>query len=445
MKFLLKLLGVLVALVVVVYFGVIIATGFVIENQLAKLNDYLHQDPNNEFLNNIEVAYEKGESSIFTKNGTLKVTNRYAKVATAQAPFTCDIGFLKVDATLDISKVFNLFKEVKEFLPQNLNYQKLHSSVNVHANVFDLAAFASVAAHGSYLKGKHQDFNLNSRVDVTTELNPTLKAEVLNYYNDKLVNVGKANVQAKIYGLTPIKSLGEGSLKAEGVGASNYSFKTLNVDYETVDYDDKGNFNLGVKANASGSLDYLQNFETKLLLSKFNLDRILNSQKYLKNENDKAVDAILQTLTKAQVYNFDFKISKKLARLLLSEDSTALLFKATANASFKHPDYLKTLNGKVLIKTNTKKGIATLMQPQKDGSYATEVVFKNGNYTLNGLSLMPEVLSKFSFGGFDKESLDTSKSLIDLNLNQKGKTKSIDVNKALDKLNKNASKLKLFN
>ena len=61
MKFLLKLLGVLVALVVVVYFGVIIATGFVIENQLAKLNDYLHQDPNNEFLNNIEVAYEKGE------------------------------------------------------------------------------------------------------------------------------------------------------------------------------------------------------------------------------------------------------------------------------------------------------------------------------------------------------------------------------------------------
>lgn len=85
------------------------------------------------------------------------------------------------------------------------------------------------------------------------------------------------------------------------------------------------------------------------------------------------------------------------------------------------------------------------MQPQKDGSYATEVVFKNGNYTLNGLSLMPEVLSKFSFGGFDKESLDTSKSLIDLNLNQKGKTKSIDVNKALDKLNKNASKLKLFN
>ena len=137
MKFLLKLLGVLVALVVVVYFGVIIATGFVIENQLAKLNDYLHQDPNNEFLNNIEVAYEKGESSIFTKNGTLKVTNRYAKVATAQAPFTCDIGFLKVDATLDISKVFNLFKEVKEFLPQNLNYQKLHRSVNVHANVFD--------------------------------------------------------------------------------------------------------------------------------------------------------------------------------------------------------------------------------------------------------------------------------------------------------------------
>lgn len=40
MKFLLKLLGVLVALVVVVYFGVVIATGYVIENQLAKLNFY---------------------------------------------------------------------------------------------------------------------------------------------------------------------------------------------------------------------------------------------------------------------------------------------------------------------------------------------------------------------------------------------------------------------
>ena len=50
MKFLLKLSGVLVALVVVVYFGVVIATGYVIENQLAKLNFYLHQDPNNEFI-----------------------------------------------------------------------------------------------------------------------------------------------------------------------------------------------------------------------------------------------------------------------------------------------------------------------------------------------------------------------------------------------------------
>ena len=130
---------------------------------------------------------------------------------------------------------------------------------------------------------------------------------------------------------------------------------------------------------------------------------------------------------------------------LLSQDSTVLLFKARANASFKHPDYLKTLNGKVLIKTNTKKGIATLMQPQKDGTYATEVVFKNGNYTLNGLSLMPDILGKLSFDGFDKENLDTSKILKELNLNQKGKTKSIDVNKALDKLNKNVSKLKLFN
>ena len=58
---------------------------------------------------------------------------------------------------------------------------------------------------------------------------------------------------------------------------------------------------------------------------------------------------------------------------------------------------------------------------------------------------MPDILGKLSFDGFDKENLDTSKILNDLNLNQKGKTKSIDVNKALDKLNKNVSKLKLFN
>ena len=70
MKFLLKLLGVLVALVVVVYFGVIIATGYVIENQLAKLNDYLHQDPNNEFLNNIQQllkARERGALNLYKK------------------------------------------------------------------------------------------------------------------------------------------------------------------------------------------------------------------------------------------------------------------------------------------------------------------------------------------------------------------------------------------
>ena len=58
---------------------------------------------------------------------------------------------------------------------------------------------------------------------------------------------------------------------------------------------------------------------------------------------------------------------------------------------------------------------------------------------------MPDILGKLSFDGFDKENLDTSKILKDLNQNQKGKTKSIDVNKALDKLNKNVSKLKLFN
>ena len=58
---------------------------------------------------------------------------------------------------------------------------------------------------------------------------------------------------------------------------------------------------------------------------------------------------------------------------------------------------------------------------------------------------MPDILGKLSFDGFDKENLDTSKILKELNQNQKGKTKSIDVNKALDKLNKNVSKLKLFN
>ena len=130
-------------------------------------------------------------------------------------------------------------------------------------------------------------------------------------------------------------------------------------------------------------------------------------------------------MTKAKIEQFDFNISKKLAKSLLSEDSAALLFKSNGNLSFKIDTLPKSLQGLLHISTNTNKGIAHLMEQQEDGTYGVDLILKNGNYSINGISLGPDLLSSKGFSKLLKsvdQNTKVSKAVdaIDDKLNQAG-------------------------
>lgn len=279
------------------------------------------------------------------------------------------------------------------------------------------------------------DLDIQAHVDVDVSQNTSFLVNIKNYKNSKVANIGALNYTGNIKGLAPISSFGQGTIEISDLSLSKKHFNKLNIHYVCEDSKDDNTFNVNADIKGQGALEYLNKFDFKGKAFALNKDKILNTQKYIKTKKDKSSDIILKDLHEIQIDKFTFSISKSLARKIFSEVSSELTLHSKGKFDFKYPKISDTLSGHIRLSTDTHKGIAYLMDKQKDGTYAVVLKIINGEYYIGDLALGPDILKSTTIAAlFKKVKLDNK-------LEDSTKAVSDAVGDEFDSLNKSITNL----
>ncbi|MGN1281065.1 MAG: hypothetical protein ACI4UM_04095 [Succinivibrio sp.] len=383
-KILLWIFSSIFLLLILAYFGVIFTTGLFIEKTLSELDSYINNENKSP---KIRLSYTSTDSSLFKRTGFITVRSNLFKES--KVPFDSDIGFLKVNAVVNLEECV---KNANKLIADDFDSKTVRSEIKADIDVLDFKAQISAALRASYKAKNKKPLCVDIVAKVDAEQKPSLSVYADNYNNSSLINLGKVRFNGNIDGIYPITSLGQGQLIAENIKISSGSTDSISVSYSATECDKDRNFNLNVDASAKNLLGYLSTVDLNAVVSSLNLDKLTGVQE--SPDKMEYADFVLSDLKKADIRQSDFSVSNKLALKLFKSTLDEARFSANGPLTFSYPDIKSTLSGKLVIDTNSNgKAFSLFMKKGSNGRYTTELVINRGQYILGGIPLGSDFIS----------------------------------------------------
>lgn len=402
-------------------------TSYFIENSIKALPDTLKltEDP---VLKDLKISYLSESSGIYSRQGSLVI--EHPLIIKSIVPIRINSGFLYTSINAKFDDLLNHLVG-HNFIVPALTGKRSVAFVNVNASVLSLSTSADLLIHAPYKLLKNKNLDIKAHVNIGLSQNPSFDVSIKNYINSNVANIESLDYTGNIEGIAPISSFGQGIIDIKNLIFEKKHFNKLNISYICENTKESNIFNLKAQIKGQGALEYLNNFDFSGKALSFNKDRILNTKNYKKSEKDKDSDIILNDLHEILLDSSSFSISKSFANKVLSEASSELTLHSTGKFDFKYPKISDTLTGHINLSTNTHKGIAHLMDKQKDGSYAVVLKIINGEYYIGDIALGPDLLKSITILALFKK----------IKLGNKLKSGSDTVGKEFDSINKSVKKL----
>lgn len=428
-----KFIVFLLVLVCVLYVGICYITGSIIESNLANSQKFI-ESSDAELLKGVKLSYVSKSSGLYNREGDYVIESPV--FGKSVCPTLIYSGFLHANVKMKVDELVANLARKNIVLPSSFDTKTSKGQIEADVNVLSLKAVATTDLASKYQKNRYKDFSLKLVSNVDSSFNPEATLAVNSFKNPALFSCDSFNYKGNIEGLLSISSLGKGKFNGKNLGYDKYVLNDLDGEYRTYEYEN-GIFKLYVKAIGQGVTEHLSSFDFEGSFSSFNLDKILSTDKYKKNDSEETLDVILSDLSEAKIDKFNFSLSRNFAKRLLSENSADIPFQSHGNFKFKYASLPQSLNGVLHIGTKTLKGLGFLLKDQGNGYYGTDLVVKNGQYQLGDFSLTPDFLKNSVINGL------IEKIKLEDKLNLKGEKIEKELNKLDDKI-KNSNIFKMI-